>query len=171
MLLRVLILVVALIAAFRAAGAVAPREHLITVCDLVKRIDALNGRIVRVRGTVVISDTEPDSAPDYLTGTCPGLREGIIRVKINFPDVWFLKKPPEGFRVDKGSFVRSHKSVISAMKDGNVKDRYIATITGLAYAPPPPSIEPPPGLHVTREGSYDAGLVIEGMYDVEIHKP
>ena len=139
-----------------------------TVCDFVKNINDLNGRIVRVRGNLIMHETDPDGAsPDYLLGTCPNLKTGMIRVKINYPDVGFLKNPPKGFRVDKGSFLQAHKSVMSTLKDGKVKDRYIATIVGQAYAPPPPSA-PPPGLYVTPEGSYDAGLVIEGIYDLEV---
>ena len=168
MLLKILSSVVALIVVFPVPVAAAPRKHPMTLCDFVKQIKELNGRIVDVRGTITIDDTGPDSAvPDYLVGTCPEMKTGIIRVKLDYPDVWFLKTPPKGFRMDKGSFLLAHKVVMSTLKDGKVKDRYIATIAGQAYAPPPQSA-PPPGLHVTREGLYDAGLVIEGIYDLEI---
>ncbi len=166
MLLKIFGSVVALIVALPVPVAAAPREHSVTLCDLVKQIR--DGRIVNVRGTITMDDTDPDSAvPDYLVGTCPDLKAGIIRVKIDYPDVWFLKKPPKGFRMDKDSFLQAHKVVMNTLKDGKVKDRFIATIAGQAYAPPPPSM-PPPGMHVTREGSYDAAIVIEGIYDVEV---
>jgi hypothetical protein len=139
-----------------------------SVCDFVKQVNVLKGRGVNVRGTLTMFDTDPEGAtPDYLVATCPGPKRGIIRVKIEYPDVWFLKNPPKGFRVEKESFLQAHRVVMSTLKDGRVKDRYIATIVGQAYAPPLPSA-PPPGLHVTPEGSYDAGIIIEGIYDVKV---
>ena len=138
------------------------------VCDFVKQVNVLKGRRVSVRGTLKLFDTDPEGAtPDYLVAECPGAKQVIVRMKIDYPDVWFLKNPPKGFRVDNDSFIQAHKVVLSTLKDGKVKDRYIATIAGQAYAPPAPSA-PPPGLHVTPEGSYDAGIVIEGIYDVEV---
>jgi|SRR5580700_3556760 hypothetical protein len=168
MLLKIFFSVVAVIVALPLTVVAAPQGHSVTVCDFVKQINILNGRMVRVRGTLMMFDTHPDGAtPDYLVATCPDLKNGIVKVKVEYPDAWFLKKPPKGYRVDKDSFLRVQKIVMSTLKDGKVKDRYIATIAGQAYGFPPSSA-PPPGLHVTREGSYDAGLVIEGIYDVEV---
>jgi hypothetical protein len=168
LLLKIFTLVVAVSLTFPIAVAAVPRENSMTVCDFVKKIKTLDNRMVRVRGTLIMLETSPDGAtPDYLVGTCPDLKSGIIRVKIAYPDTWFLKTPPKGYRVDKGSFLEAQKVVMSTLKDGKVKDRYITTIAGQAYAPPPPST-PPPGLHVTLEGTYDARLVIEGIYEVEI---
>jgi hypothetical protein len=139
-----------------------------TVCDFVRQIKALNERIVSVRGVLKMHETDLEGAtPDYLSAVCPDLKKGTIIVKVQYPDTWFLEKPPKGYRVDKDSFLRAQKVVMSTLKAGKVKDRYMATITGQAYAPPSPS-SPPSGLEVTREGSYDAGLVIEGIYDVEV---
>lgn len=165
---KVFYCLVAMIVTFPLPVVAAPLGHSMTVCDFVKQINVLNGRIVRVRGTLIMHETDPDGAlPDYLVGTCSDLKAGLIRVKIDYPDSWFLEKPPKGYRMDKGSFLRAHKIVMSTLKDGKVKDEYIATIAGQAYVSPRPTA-PPPGLHAPREGSYDAGLVIEGIYDVEI---
>src|ERR1035441_3776315 len=99
------------------------------VCDFVKQVDVLKGRRVSVRGTLKVFDTDPEGAtPDYLVGECPGLKKGTVRVKIEYPDVWFLKNPPKGFRVDETSFLEAHKVVMSTLKNGKVEDRYIATI-------------------------------------------
>jgi hypothetical protein len=146
----------------------APPAGPITVCDFVKQVNVLNGRIVRVRGILKMFETDPDGAtPDYLVATCPDLKKGIVKVRVEYPDVWFLKEPPKGYRLDKDSFLRTHKIVMSTLKDGKVKDRYIATIAGQAYRSPPSS-SPPPGLHITLDGSYDAGIVVEGIYDAKI---
>lgn len=161
-------MLVIVIVSLPLAVVAAPAGDSVTVCDFVKQIDVLNGRIVRVRGILKMYETDPEGAtPDYLVATCPNLKKGIVKVKVEYPDTWFLEKPLKGYRVDKDSFLRAHKVVMSTLKDGKVKDRYIATIAGQAYAPPPPSA-PPPGLHVTPEGSYDAGIVIEGIYEVKI---
>jgi len=167
-LLKIFCSVVAGIVTFPSAAVAAPPGDAMSVCDFVKQIDVLNRHIVRVRGILKMFDTDPDGAtPDYFVATCPDLKKGIVKVKVEYPDVWFLKKPPKGYRVDKDSFLQTQKIVMNTLKDGKVKDRYIATIAGQAYSSPPPSA-PPPGLHVTREGSYDAGIVIEGIYGVEV---
>ncbi len=168
MFLKILSSVLASIVAFPVAVAAAPREHSMTLCDLVKQINDLNGRIVSVRGTITMSDTDPDNAvPDYLVGTCPDLKVGMVMVRIDYPDVWFLKKPPKGFHMDERSFIRAHKVVMGTLKDGMVNGRFVGTIAGQAYAPPPSSV-PPPGIHRAREGSYDAVIIIQGIYDLKV---
>ena len=145
-----------------------PPAHSMNVCDFVKQINDLDGRIVSVRGTLLLSETEPEGAiPDYLVATCSDPKQRTVKVKVEYPDVGFLRKPPKGFRMDKRSFLQAHTVIMGTLKDGMVSDRYVATIAGQAYSPPQQTA-PPPGLHVTREGSYDAGLVIEGIYDVKI---
>lgn len=157
-----------MIVLFPFPAVAAPQKQRITVCEFVRQIKALNGHIVSVRGVIKMAETDPDGAtPDYLSATCSNLKKGIVEVRVEYPDVWFLKKPPKGYRLDKGSFLRAQKIVMSTLKDGKVRDRYIATITGLAFSPSPKTI-PPPGIHITREGSYDAGIVIEGIYDLGI---
>jgi hypothetical protein len=167
-LLKFFCFVVGIVVIFPLPITAAHTAQSMTVCDFVKQIDLLSGRIVRVRGTLIMHETGPDGAsPDYLIGMCPELKGRMIKLKIEYPDVWFLKKPPVGYRIDKESFLRAQKVVMSTLREGKVKDRYIATIAGQAYAPPPPSA-PPPGMHVAREGAYDAGITIEGIYDVRI---
>lgn len=156
--LRILCSVLAAISLFPLpAVAAPPRGEPMSVCDFVRQIKALDGRMVKVRGILHMVGTDLDEAtPDYLSAKCPDLKKGIVEVRIEYPDVWFLKKPPKAFRVDKGSFVRARKVVMSTLKNGKVNDRYFATISGQVF-PPPPRTAPPPGMHVPLEGSYDAG--------------
>lgn len=170
MFLRIFNLIALVSLAFPVAAAAAPGGRSMSVCEFVKHVTGLKGRKVSVRGVLKLFDTSPDGAtPEYLIAECPNLKQGTVtvRVKIDYPDAWFLKNPPKGFRVDKHSFVQAQQAIMSTLKDGKVTDQYIATVTGRAYTSPSPSAAPP-GLHVTPEGSYEARLIIEGIYDVKI---
>jgi len=116
----------------------------------------------------MMHETNPDGAtPDYMVAECPSNKR--VQVKVEYPDTWFLKKPPKGYRVDEESFRRAWEVIIGTLKHGRVKDRYVATVMGQAYRPPfPSSPPPPPKVHVTMEGTWDAGIVISGIYDVRV---
>ena len=108
------------------------------------------------------------STPDFLVADCAALKKvRTVIVKVAYPDVWFLKRPPKDYHPDPESFRRASIIIKAGFKQGRLKDRYVATIVGQAFAPPPPSL-PPPGLHVTPEGTYDAGITIQGIYNVKI---
>jgi hypothetical protein len=150
-----------------APGAPSP-DHSLSVCKFIKQVNRFNGQIVAVRGTLVMHETDPDGAsPDYLSGNCPDVKAEIVRIKVEYPDMHFLQNPAKGYRVDKRSFRRAQAIVMSTLRNGQVKDRYIATISGQAYTYHPTSRPNSEG-HVTHEGSYNAGLVIEGIYNVEV---
>lgn len=145
-----------------------PAPHPMTVCSLVQHIKALEGQIVSVHGVLIMYETDPEGAtPHYMVADCPSLNDRRVRVKIEYPDSWFLKNPPTGYRVDQDSFRRAWKVIIGTMEHGKVKSHYIATIVGQANSVAP-YIPPPPNLHVTLEGKWDADIVIQGIYDLKV---
>lgn len=148
-----------------------PRQQPMTVCELMQHINALDGHIVSVRGPLVLHGSDVDDAsPDYMVAQCPALKSKRVEIKIEYPDTWFLRKPPRGYRADRDSFLRAGKVIKATLKDGKITDRWIATIVGQAnsVAPAPPF---PPTMRVTLEDRGDAQIVIEGIYDLRIYPP
>jgi hypothetical protein len=143
------------------------QQRPMTVCEFMQQIKKLDGHIVSVRGLLVLNESDLRGAtPDYLTAQCPGFKRSRVEIKINYPDTWFLEKPPKGYHVDAASFRRAYRVIKATLKNGNVTDRWIATIVGQvsSVGPWPP---PPPNEHVTLEDHGDAEIVIAGIYDLE----
>jgi hypothetical protein len=140
-----------------------------SVCDFVAKVKQLDGRFVAVRGIVETFSPNPDEfyVESIIADSCAGQRPKKIRVRIDYPDVHFLKNPPPEYQEDRASFLRARGIVAKAQRQGRSVNRLFATIQGIAYAPGPESRQVNPQRR-PEHGSYDAAIVIQAIRDVTI---
>ncbi|MGC0771380.1 MAG: hypothetical protein WB543_00485 [Candidatus Acidiferrum sp.] len=157
---------------FGITGRAAPANHdTITVCELVRNAKVLDGRIVRIR-TVV--DHSKEGQVEDIVSACPTSGDSkakTTRVRIFYPDEAFMAKAPKGFHWDAASFQHFGELLQRASAQGKPVGQAIVTVEGVAYAPPSSFSAPPELGKLTPrpvEGTWDASIVIGGIYDVKI---
>lgn len=103
----------------------------ISVCDLVRNIQKLDGQVVKVQG-ILRSPNDPaiDSYFDEIVGDrCTGMGEVVVHIVS--PDSHFLAAPPKGYRPDFESVHRA-ENIISAAQRKTSSTRFVATVEGVA---------------------------------------
>ncbi len=137
------------------------------VCSFADQVQALNGHVVQVRGTVnTLSDKDDFSLDAMVADSCPDGKGKPVRVYIAWPDQDFLAHPPKGYKVDADSFRRAAEIVTQAQADGKSVDQIIATVEGVAYAPQ--KTTDPEEWNFGHHGHIDGLIVIQALRDVKI---
>jgi len=146
-----------LIIALSSMASDRPRD--VKICDLRRLASQLEGKIVRIQGSLRNSNTHEDPYFNELVGEdCRVAEGGQITIRIISPDGHFLANPPHGYHPDLDSVRRAE----SVLKKAIAEHRSVsATVEGAFYAERQIS-------GFTPHKQYPANIVIQRLRDVKL---
>jgi hypothetical protein len=148
-----------------AAWAADEPDTTMTVCEVLRNARKLEGQLVRVRG--VLQDAYPGASEPYfneLSGDgCTGLKTDRAVIRIDTPDVHFLKRPPPGYKYDAASAHRTERIIAEHIAKGRRLTGLSATVEGVFYSG---GSRPDPSQR-RRHRWYPGYIVIQAYLDVK----
>jgi hypothetical protein len=143
------------------------KRHPLSVCDVVRQADLLDGHVVNVRGTIRSSGGKEPSGPyfDEMVAPCSGTLTATI--KIVSPDAHFLANQPPGYRPDQASIRRAESLFTKEQGRGKSVDEVVATVEGFLVKPGAPRSEVSRDESVARPGNI-IYLVVASVRRLEI---
>jgi hypothetical protein len=135
----------------------APPKQVLTVCDVVRSGERLNGNIIRVAG--ILRDAYSQSEDPYfdvlVDDNCKGVEIHVVSA-----DSAFLANAPPDYRPDMRSVRRAERVVKKAATDGR---ELSATVEGVLYVQEKDDSPRP------RHKWYPFIIVIQAVRDVKEH--
>lgn len=132
-----------------------PRD--VNICDLKRIARQMDGKIVRISGILLNSDTQETPFFDELVGQgCKATTEQV-KIQVVSPDSHFLSNPPPGYKPDMDSVTRAEPIFERAAADHR---SVYATVEGALY------VTQGPTSGRVRHRRYQAVIVIQAIRSV-----
>lgn len=143
---------------------------ILSTCDLVSTRDRFDGRMVRVRGVVEVSDDDEPLLGRLIPNGCESAEgKAPLTIRLGAPDAHFMKNPPAGFRQDVVSLRRASNRILTLRKEGKDVRLIIATIEGV-FIKGSSDKEVQAGPRALPHGMNAGYIVVQSVRDIELPK-
>jgi hypothetical protein len=139
-------------------------QGALTVCDVMKQPQALNGKTIILKGPVLVEKggyAEKLLPPAGESCTVP--KSSVqAQIRLNYPEYHVLENPPKGFKLDQDSTVRFREAVKRAyLRNPSGRNTVNVVVEGILMVNKPRK----PGLQ--RDSWYPADLIVESYKSIE----